>query len=211
VTEKPLTSLQEFLFNAPLYAPYKANGDFNIEEEFLVLPVAIDGHCPFCGRQSVFGGTPRPITQSQWHQYLEGAAMVVARELTCSRNKAHVVTFWVKCSNHIFIKVGQDPSLADIANDASKAYRGLLSKEDSGELHKAIGLAAHGVGIGSFVYLRRIFERLIKVRFDTFKVAEGWTEDQFKPKRMQEKIELLKDHLPGFLVENRKIYSILSL
>ena len=107
--------------------------------------------------------------------------------------------------------MGQDPSLADIANDASKTYRSVLSEEDSRELHKAIGLAAHGVGIGSFVYLRRIFERLIQARFETFKNEEGWVEFDFEKLRMPERIEFLSAHLPSFLVENRKIYSILSL
>jgi hypothetical protein len=48
-------------------------------------------------------------------------------------------------------KIGQFPSLADIANDESKTYRSVLTKRDSSEFHKAIGLATHGVGIGSFV------------------------------------------------------------
>jgi hypothetical protein len=76
-------------------------------------------------------------------------------------------------------------------------------------LYKAIGLAAHGEGIGSFVYLRRVFERLIRSRFDQYKAEEGWTDEDFKL-RMDEKIALLKAHLPSFLVEIREIYSIFS-
>jgi hypothetical protein len=71
-------------------------------------------------------------------------------------------------------------------------------------------LAAHGVGIGSFVYIRRIFERLIVGRFKEAKDAEGWTDEQFAKLRMAERIELLKDHLPPFLVANKKLYSIVS-
>jgi hypothetical protein len=82
---------------------------------------------------------------------------------------------------------------------------------DATEFHKAIGLAAHGVGIGSYVYLRRIFERLIKGRFDEFKETEKWSEEDFLKVRMHERIELLKEHLPEFLVRNKKVYSILSL
>ena len=37
------------------------------------------------------------------------------------------------------------------------------------EFTKAIGLAANGVGIGSFVYLRRIFENLVFQAFDEAK------------------------------------------
>jgi len=142
--------------------------------------------------------------------------------LTCVRSQYHTIFFnlnlkrlgdegvWnAETVRLVITKVGQWPSLADIAIDESKTYSGVLSREDSRELHKAIGLAAHGVGIGSYVYLRRVFEHLIRKRFDEFKAAEGWSEEDFK-KRMEDKIDLLKDHLPDFLVDNRKIYSILS-
>ena len=85
-----------------------------------------------------------------------------------------------------------------------------MDERDGKEFHRAIGLAAHGVGVGSFVYLRRVFERLIHGRFEEFKVAEGWKDEQFRGIRMEDKIALLKDRLPEFLVQNRKIYSILS-
>ena len=107
-------------------------------------------------------------------------------------------------------KIGQFPSLADIAIDEGKTYRTVLTREDSSEFHKAIGLAAHAVGIGSFVYLRRIFERLVIRRFEEFKTVEGWADDDF-PNRMADRVEFLHAHLPSFLVENSRVYSILSL
>jgi len=58
--------------------------------------------------------------------------------------------------------------------------------------------------------LRRVFERLINGRFVEFKDVEGWSDADFVGKRMDEKIEILKGHLPSFLVRNRKVYSILS-
>jgi len=107
--------------------------------------------------------------------------------------------------------VGQFPSFADIAIDESRNYSKLLGTEDRAEFHKAIGLASHGVGIGAFVYLRCIFERLINSRFQDFKEIEGRDEVAFKKARMSEKIEILKNHLPKFLVDNKRIYSIVSL
>ena len=107
-------------------------------------------------------------------------------------------------------KIGQYPSLATITNDELARYRKFMSREDGVEFFKATGLAAHGVGIGSFVYLRRVFERLITKRFDEFKQVEGWSDDAFRKLRMAEKIALMKNHLPEFLVQNAKIYSILS-
>ena len=75
---------------------------------------------------------------------------------------------------------------------------------------RGIGLAAHGVGIGSFVYIRRVFENLIEEAHQLTKKDGGLDEDAYKKARMDEKIELLKNHLPDFLVENKVLYSILS-
>ena len=119
--------------------------------------------------------------------------------------------FIFRLNDFVIQKIGQYPSLADIANDESKSYRKVLAKSDASELHRAIGLAAHGVGVGSLVYLRRVFENLIRRRFDEFKYIEGWNEADFVSKRMEDKIDFLKDHLPDFLVNNSKVYSILSL
>ena len=60
------------------------------------------------------------------------------------------------------------------------------------------------------MYLRRVFERLIQSRFDEFKADEGWKDEDFQNLRMDQKIAFLKDHLPPYLIEIRKIYSIFS-
>jgi hypothetical protein len=93
-------------------------------------------------------------------------------------------------NNFGFQKIGQFPSLADTANDAAKLYSKVMEDEDRRELSRAVGLAAHGVGIGSFVYLRRVFERLIDRRFK----ASGLAEDGYNGLRMDEKIQFLRDH-----------------
>ena len=79
------------------------------------------------------------------------------------------------------------------------------------ELTKAIGLAANGIGIGAFVYLRRIFEYLV---FEAFEIAKteklDFDVNAFAVVRMNEKIQMLSGFLPSFLVENYAIYGILS-
>lgn len=67
----------------------------------------------------------------------------------------------------------------------------------------------HGVGAGSLVYLRRIFEDLIEEAHQKAATESGWVEANY-PNRMNEKILALKDYLPTYLVENRKIYGVLS-
>lgn len=106
-------------------------------------------------------------------------------------------------------KIGQFPSVADFHLDQVKQYDKLLNKEKLREFTKAIGLAAAGVGIGSFVYLRRIFEDLINEAYDEYNKKHGDIID-FNKKRMAEKIDSLRDFLPEFLVENKELYGILS-
>ncbi len=91
-----------------------------------------------------------------------------------------------------------------------KNYKSVLSKEKQNELIRAIGLASHGVGIGSFVYLRRIFEDLIEEAHLVAKTKGDWNEEDYLRFRMADKINSLKDYLPDFLVRNKAIYSILS-
>ena len=136
-----------------------------------------------------------------------------AHRLHCARNRqGHGLIFYWFLSAATLQKIGQYPSFADIAVDEKQELFRTLDKAGLlAEFHKAIGLAAHGVGIGSYVYLRRIFERLIGKRFAAYKDAEGWNEEDFKRLRMAERVEFLKEYLPAFLVKNAKIYSILSL
>jgi hypothetical protein len=73
-----------------------------------------------------------------------------------------------------------------------------------------MGLISHGIGIGSFVYLRRIFEDLIEEAHSVAKQEPDWNENDFSKLHMDEKVKLLKFHLPKFLSDNYSIYSILS-
>ena len=109
------------------------------------------------------------------------------------------------------MKIGQYPSIADFHISQIKKYDKVLTTEKLKEFTRAIGLAANGVGIGSFVYLRRIFEDLIEEAHSKASELSLWNEADYKQKRIVEKIELLKPFLPDFLVENRTLYGILSV
>ena len=100
--------------------------------------------------------------------------------------------------------------MADVEQGQIRNYRSILDKEHYQELNRAIGLASHGVGIGSYVYLRRIFERLVEESHLKATGDSGWDEEAYTKSRMDNKIALLKHHLPEFLVEQRSLYGILS-
>ncbi|MBO9465479.1 hypothetical protein J7443_09590 [Tropicibacter sp. R15_0] len=210
-----MVTLKKFIFETPLYTEVTLPED-NILRATLYGKRAftVDGHCPACRKETTFhcGNATMDLanTHSEEFYIMQNFTGYSAVNMSCAREKSHKIWLWVFLSKTSAIKVGQSPSLADIANDEASTYRSILQKDDAAELHKAIGLAAHGVGIGSFVYLRRIFERLIYSRFEAFKEEEGWQEDDFKHLKMDEKVCFLQGHIPDFLFENRRLYSILS-
>jgi hypothetical protein len=202
------------LFGAPLYAEYDIT--VPVANYMFVTPLRVDGHCPYCKKSATFHskgertvtrtGDVKSLINVETLKYCESYLFAIE----CTRDNSHRIVFFFRFDQQKIQKIGQYPSLATIANDEMRSYRQVLASDDASDLHRAIGLAAHGVGVGSFVYLRRVFERLINSRFTQFKDSEGWGDDDFFPKRMDEKIGLLKDHLPDFLVENKKLYGILS-
>lgn len=172
-------SAEQLFFELPLYevVSITSNQLFTLHGNAL----RIDGYCPYCRVRRVFVSE-----KPDWH-YEQINTMTTAdlpfydlTTLYCSYIPAHQLKFVLRIRKGTISKVGQYPSFADIALDESKEYRDILDGEETSEFHKAIGLAAHGVGIGSFVYLRRIFERLIWNRFDEFKEAENWKDEDFQ-------------------------------
>lgn len=130
-------------------------------------------------------------------------------ELECTRNRSHKAIYMFRVAGKKIQKIGQFPSLADISTPDLNQYRKVLGGQRLTEMKKATGLMSHGVGIGAFVYLRRIFESIL---WEHRKQLEegGQKIEGFDTKRMDEKIEALKDTLPPFLVQNRHVYGILS-
>lgn len=110
------------------------------------------------------------------------------------------------------IKVGTFPSLRDFHKDDIKKYNKVLTDNQRTELITAIMIANNGVGIGSYVYLRRIFEGIVYEEADRA-VADGViSKEDFYKKRMDEKIVSIKNYLPAFLYDHHKeLYSILSM
>jgi hypothetical protein len=109
-------------------------------------------------------------------------------------------------------KIGQFPTYADLQRPVFSHLSSFLDQIDRIELNKAVGLAAHDSAIGAFVYLRRVFERLIEKKHLEAVKLDDWDEDEYqKTPRMDDKVQLLRPFLPDLLVENRKIYSVLSV
>ena len=149
--------------------------------------------------------------QWDWKNWeCEDAARMMVFSFTCAMHDSHKIDYTVITGDYSMKKIGQFPSVADLSFPELKAYKKVLTKEDMNELRRAIGLYAQGIGVGSYVYLRRIFERII----DTAKnaaLAEGKVaEDEYAKAHVDERIKLLKEYLPEMLVENPIFYAIVS-
>lgn len=132
-------------------------------------------------------------------------------EFYCTHNHAHRIYFTFTIHNMTIQKIGQFPTILDLENNTElNEYKKELGIDKGREFHKAIGLASHSVGVGSFVYLRRIFEDFIFQAKNKAIEDKAITEDDFIPKRMDEKIELLSNYLPHTLVEHKEYYSVVS-
>lgn len=214
-----LPDFKTFALEVPLYEsfslkPLDESEDVNALYHYLESIRKPDGpldiFCVECQRESTFRRSDKHVLVYNRQNYLSsGANEIFMVELSCTRDHSHQLYFIFRVFNLTISKIGQHFSIADINTDGIKKYRTVLGNEKYKELSKAVGLASHGVGIGSFVYLRRIFEDLIYEAYENIK--DAMDKGEFASKRMDEKITLLKDYLPEFLVENKNLYSILSV
>jgi hypothetical protein len=203
-----LPTPQQFFIEYPLYEvvifdePHAQEG-----WDIKYFEGTFDSYCPECGSHSIFSRTG--INKSYPSDVWVGKSMFGV-ELKCTRTPTHLLYFLFKIDGWTMQKIGQFPSLASLNLYDVKKYAPVLLKAAFQELTKAIGLAAHGVGVGSFVYLRRIFEGLVEQAHIAAKTGTEWDEEQYSSSRMGEKIALLAAFLPAFLVENKTMYGILS-
>lgn len=218
-TMDDIDSPTKFLIERPLYSKMKFDpeNEEHVKQirEILSFKGPIDAYCPECKKETTYrsfrasgggaGHAPLPVTQQKG--IINDTYWV---ELACSRDHAHKLLFAIKTYNGNVQKIGQYPSIQDMSEQHLSRYKSVLSPSHFIELKTAVSLSAHGIGIGSFVYLRRIFENLVEEAHEIKKITSGWDESTYRKSKMSEKIELLKDALPDFLVANRGLYSVMS-
>lgn len=205
-------SAKDFVFNTGLYSWVYADKDFlfNFAEGF--SEENFDGYNPEMKYETTY------IIRNGFNVYETGINEFELQKtdfcyvtFECARSKTvMVILLYCDMDNQRIMKVGQYPSIASVHIGQIQKYKKVMPKEDLKEFTRAIGLAANGVGIGSFVYLRRLFERLIQ-EASVKKIDAGEIkQSEFESARMDEKIGMLRDILPKFLVENKSIYGIIS-
>lgn len=148
----------------------------------------------------------KPKKEEIFNSYLNRRYVLTYR---CTRNKEHAILFDLIVSDDKIIKIGQYPSVADLVTPEIAKYKSILRKQYP-EFSKAVGLFAHGIGIGSFVYLRRIIENLVFDKYNQVTDELGISKEDFEHLKFDIKIETLKDYLPKVLVINKNVYGIVS-
>jgi hypothetical protein len=201
-----LPAAEDLAFLHPLYSQIETSNFTFLLKLKRGMSFRFDMYCVGCGREATFAVASKYAgTLSHEVARQEGE---FTTEAACTR-AGHRYVAYMNYHDGKVTKVGQFPSVADIQGAEIRRYKSLLRDGYFAELSRAIGLASHGVGIGSFVYLRRIFEKLIWDHHADRAAASGEI-DGFATKRMDEKIKALGDALPEALVENAAAYSILS-
>jgi len=212
--------LNDILNNVSLYTTLAIAEDNISSWERLLRnnrQIKIDTYCIYCEKETTYTiSSPRiaghtPGSSPSFENKLNRLQGFHSLDFYCLNvdSDAHTYNFSFFVDGKTVKKVGQYPSIADLQFPQSKKYKALL-RDDYKNFTKAIGLYANNIGIGSFVYLRRIFENLIfEKRNQAFQQKDVELE-RFDKAKMEEKVLLLKDYLPTFIVENRRIYSILS-
>jgi hypothetical protein len=223
-----MKSFDHILAAEPLYSEIELTKEDQSEVERLVRGhFQIDCYCPDCKTVRTFtthrvgekSETIRPegkfvtavtlLPNDVTPLWLTPFPLDVMVTLYCTRIPMHVAKFLFRLRHKLLIKIGQVPSLADITSAEVRKYQKVLGQARMMELQRAVGLAAHGVGIGSFVYLRRIIESLI----DEHKAEaekEGKKFPTWNNMRMVDRIKALSATLPKFLVDNVVIHGLLS-
>lgn len=208
-----LTSVHDFYFEEPLYKEFKVsdiNGD--------VMSGDVDGVNPYKGYDTTYYIISTNLINFVRFGTYGGSAVVDGTnehyyfiKLSCKRSSEDYLYFFIYCDDKKIIKIGQYPSLVDIQfKEMDKKYKKVLDKDSLLAFKRAIGLAAHGIGAGSLVYLRRIFEGLIKESYEQHKAQFSIEEAEFMKKHMNEKVEFLKEYLPTELIKMKPLYGVLS-
>lgn len=212
---------QEFVFDAPLFCKVEGeDADLIIHDLKGWYGFKIDGFNAQKGVESTFTisdglNCRRNIASSGFSAM--GKHVIFEYEepwfvsLECGRYGDKIdIMIVTNTEKHAIMKVGQYPTVADVHKKQIKKYKKVLGDERMGEFARAIGLAASGVGIGSFLYLRRIFESLI-YEASIKAISDGVIkEEEFGSLHIEEKIATLKDYLPDTLIEIKSAYGILS-
>lgn len=214
----------DWLLRLPLYEKIDIGEEKQkVAESILLFEKTFDAYCPFCRLDSTFKSHVLEDVIKKYKQYSALMPMSnpgevskqfsiwdtrnIQKVVQCTRD-AHELRYYFTVENTHLVKIGQHPPLSAHSLAETTDFSQVLSRTLLNELNTAIDLASHGIGIGSYVYLRRVFESLINEAYLTASLNEGWNESQYAESDMQGKIQRLAPNLPDFVVETEQLYGL---
>ncbi|WP_421773113.1 hypothetical protein [Gracilimonas sp.] len=217
---------EEYFLNTSLYSRFSLEDLKYHRFALLVCPVQpIKSTCLICNEESVFKpidiksslnkvGTNRwvSVTSTQNYSMIDPDIMHEFKTtFSCTYCNVQKLVFYSLVYKNSLQKIGQSPSYADLNFNGLNKYKKFLG-EYFNEYKRAIGLASSEIGIGSFVYLRRIIEK--KILGYAVELANEKEKDfdlkEYNDLYFKDKVNRLKEYLPTYLIENTHVYSILS-
>ena len=207
---------EEFIFKAPPYRKITGDDFQELYNELNTYNLSVSGFNPVSNVESTYhmlspsiGVGKGPFYNQGFEPYAEDVRVMSFR---CGRF-GDILTLFVRFNKKdgYIMKIGSYPSLRDFRKEDIKKFRKVLTPKQQQELMTGTMIYTNGAGIGSYVYLRRIFEDIVFEEAQRLIDIGKLNEKIFRQMKMGEKIEALKDVLPPFLVEHHKeIYGILS-
>ncbi len=200
---------RELLLVAPLYQRYPA---YQIDDA-PIKGKKIKVWCPTCEDEHDFDllqPAYLPDCLTDVDDIDETALLTI--EYVCSWCRYFNLIFYIALDeeDNTFMKIGQYPPSYSFLLLKSKEFKKRLGNELFEEYKSAISSSSQGYNIGSFIYLRRIFEKLIESAHQDAKKGDNWREEDYKQLKTEKRIKMLKSYLPQKLVEYHDMYSILS-
>lgn len=175
----------------------------------------LDTYCNVCKRETPFEYNKNYIlinedgkNYNQYMEYLHNNIFFL--NYYCTRCNQNEVIFLIKIEWDYISKIAQNPTELDLLWKDFKKYEKILDDSKINELKKSIISYSNNYWIPAYLYLRRIFEYLIQSVYNDTKNEYWISDNDFRFKDTKDKIDLLKIHLPDFLVDHKNIYSILS-
>lgn len=147
------------------------------------------------------------------------------QHLGCNHTGGRLLSVMFKCptcglmlyyafyhKDNTMIKLAQYPSLFDVSRDELKKYKnnGLIDENSFNEIYKAEICASENYFVASYTYMRRVYENMLLSVFRQNIDDIGLTEEEYRRKRSDEKMELIKPFLAVDDEIYKPLYALLS-
>ncbi|MFZ5974938.1 MAG: hypothetical protein ACOYU3_05960 [Bacillota bacterium] len=189
--------LRSSVYESALYSRIEiSEHDYGHLKKLFTDTYNFDAYCAGCNETSIFFSDEEVHAVRLLANHFSGMSKTqsnpstfIQLESRCARCDSVICVFLALTADSI-IKIGQFPPAASLQAGAFLKYRRILG-EHYEEFLRAAGSSAHGFGIGSFVYLKRIALRLIEEAHEKIKRESGWDEHAYRQSDMEEKLGLL--------------------